>query len=194
MIRLQTYRSLKLPFDSIIYRCNDEVHIVPDSLGCGGDSNSTAASTTNLNHLAKPTPDVIPSSSATGGDSGTPPSGSLDSTKYYGGGDRDEGEIPRLKSCGAYTFAAALLESSDEEEGEECASSRKEKGEGLRKRFSSDNMLDDSDSCSEGRQLSSAGSPSLQVVSGEMYTVTSCHCVCIYTHIYYYTPVGLIPT
>lgn len=87
------------------------------------------------------------------------------------------GEISRLKPRGAYIFAAALLESSDEEEGEECVSLITEKGEGLKERCPSDN--DTSENSSEGRLASSADSPSLQVVSGEM---TSCHHALITPH------------
>ena len=149
-------------------RYSEGVHVIPDSQGCGGDSNSTVGATTHKD--LQPSPELAASSLT--GDSGASPC-NLDSTKYYGGGEFER-EVPRLRPRGAYVFAAALLDSTDDEE--ECVSSPEDDGGHLEEKLTPTNEKDSSHTSSE--RIQSTSSSPLQLDSGESVFVfiVSVHC------------------
>ena len=218
--------NLLLIFQSSRY--NEGVHIVPDSLGFGGDSNSTVG---GANHKhSQPSSEVValspsitqisetpprnlglgtsacdpglhvgisPHNSAFGArsflhnsDSGTSPHGSnsgasphnLDSTKYYSGEELSEGKTPKRRLREAYTFAAALLDSTDDEEEEEGILPAKDGEKFTAEKLSSSDETKSLSTSSKGEtSTSSSISPPLQFDSGKS------------AYIYMYTHVQLVP-
>lgn len=108
-------------------RYNEGTHIVPDSLGDGGDTNCTVGVP---NHRASVRTSDITLSSSTTTESGTPPLlGNLDSTKYYEG---EEGKVPGSNFHGDSTMLASPLSDAADEDEECIPPSAKDERESLK--------------------------------------------------------------
>ena len=95
-------------------------------------------------------------------ESGTSPCNNLNSTKYYSGGESPpKGKTPNWRLRGAYAFAAAVLDSTDEEE--EGVLPVEDGGDGETEKHSPSS---ETESSCVGEQSVSI-SPPLQLDSGE---------------------------